>query len=109
MPTVDKERYWSEHFENWEQSGLSQRAYCQRHRISLATFTVWRRRLAESARKPCVDIVPIAMPRPPRPMVAGQLAPLTVVLDGGRYRIEVRDGAEADTLRVVLDVLETRG
>jgi hypothetical protein len=104
----ERKRYWTEHFARWERSGLSQRRYCEQQRLSLSTFTLWRRRLATAPTKPCVDIVPIPVAHAARAVLLGSPSPLTVLLDGGRYRIEVGDGVSAELLRVVLDALESR-
>lgn len=29
---------WVEHIQNWQKSGLTQRAYCQQHKINRSTF-----------------------------------------------------------------------
>lgn len=41
--------YWADHYRNWQSSGLSQRSYCQRERLSFASFDHWRRRAREAA------------------------------------------------------------
>ena len=104
----DKARYWSEHFDRWERSGLSQRSYCEQHRLSLSTFTLWRRRLASTPTRPYVDIVPVPVARTTRTSFGSSSPPLTVSVDGGRYRIEVCEGASLEMLRVVLDAMESR-
>ena len=103
MATDGKDRYWTGHFERWERSGLSQRVYCQLNRISLSTFTLWRRRLAT---RPCLEIVPVSVP-PVRPILFAPPA-LTLVVADGRYRLEVSGGVDPEALRVVLDAVEAR-
>ena len=48
-----RREWWSIHIEAWRRSGLSQRAYCRRHRLDQGTFARWLKVLAgeESARK----------------------------------------------------------
>jgi hypothetical protein len=37
--------YWQNHIEQWQQSGVSQRVYCQEHNLALNTFGNWKRKL----------------------------------------------------------------
>jgi len=101
----EKEDGWRRHCEQWGRSGLSQPVYCQKHSLALSTFQLWRRRLKGTAPTACLDIVPVPQPGPtnwdPQP-------PVVLVLDSGRYRIEVGNSAVAGTVRLVLDVLEGR-
>lgn len=41
----DKSSYWHEHFESWENSGLSQAEYCRRHNLKYCLFHYWKRKL----------------------------------------------------------------
>jgi len=36
---------WQEHIKSWEQSGLTQKTYCNEQGLKLATFGSWRKRL----------------------------------------------------------------
>ena len=44
-----KRVYWQTHIEAWQRSGLSQRAYCDGHRIYLRTFRRWLKMFEEDA------------------------------------------------------------
>lgn len=102
-PTAcNKVEFWHGHIKDWQSSGLSQRDYCRVHQVPLSTFTLWRRRLlAADAKRPSVEIVPV------REVSRLNVVPV-VVWVGGRYRVEIADGFRADTLREVLNALETR-
>lgn len=102
--TDQKERYWREHIACWERSGLTQREYCKQQRLAFSTFQLWRRRLAAANTQPPLDIVPVV--HAPRALLFPQAVAL--VIDGGRYRVEIGDGVRVETLRVVLEALETR-
>ena len=39
---------WSKIIQNWEQSGLSQKRYCQEKSINLSTFYYYKRRLPQN-------------------------------------------------------------
>lgn len=40
-----RREWWSIHIEAWQRSGVSQRAYCRRHRLDQGTFVRWLRLL----------------------------------------------------------------
>ncbi len=42
----DKFAFWSKQCSDWQSSGLSQRAFCQREELSYSCFDYWRRRVA---------------------------------------------------------------
>lgn len=44
---MKKSVYWGNHLRDWQESGLSQSEYCCREKISLTSFSNWRKRLAE--------------------------------------------------------------
>jgi hypothetical protein len=39
---INRQR-WYERIEDWKQSGLTQKAFCERHHLGLASFQRWRR------------------------------------------------------------------
>ena len=41
------EQYWSEHISSWQQSSLTQAAYCQKHQLIVHRFGYWKRKLCE--------------------------------------------------------------
>ena len=46
---TERARYWRRHVDRWERSGLSQAAYCRRHRLKAVAFGWWKRKLALEA------------------------------------------------------------
>jgi len=103
-----KRQYWRGHFAAWRRSGLSQREYCNNEGLSLSTFQLWRRHLADETTGTeagsCVDLV--ALPQttrsfPPAPS-------LRLAIGNGYYRLDIGDDVRVDTLRTVLDALESR-
>ena len=77
MTSSTKAAFWKKHFTDWPQSGLSQRAYCARHNLKLATFGYWRRRLATPTSK---KLIPVTVHRPAETMIT---------LTTGGLRLEV--------------------
>jgi hypothetical protein len=43
-----RREWWSIHIEAWQRSGLSQRRYCQMHRLTDTTFTRWLRAITDA-------------------------------------------------------------
>jgi len=53
--------YWRGQQQNWKQSGLSQRAYCERAGISWSSFDYWRRQVLAMPKK-SVKSKPVSAP-----------------------------------------------
>ena len=47
----DRARYWGRLVAAWENSGLSQAAFCRRRRLKAVTFSWWKRRLRGSEQR----------------------------------------------------------
>ena len=98
-----KERQWRRWIGEWQASGLSVRAFCQRRSLTVASFYAWRRvlrqRAAENAAFVPVQVVADAVPT--------ETSPLELVLTDGRT-VRVAPGFDAATLRQLLAVLEGR-
>jgi len=99
-----KERQWRRWIGEWQASGLSARAFCERRGLTAASFYAWRRvlerRAAEQPAFVPVQVVADATP-------AGQASALEVVIADGRV-VRVAPGFDAATLRQLLAVLEGR-
>jgi hypothetical protein len=97
-----KEWQWRRWIGAWRGSGLSVRAYCERHGLAEQRFYAWRRELdrrsVEAAR-----FVPVQVAVEADTPARG--SGLEVVLSGGRT-LRVAPGFDAATLRQVLAVLE---
>jgi transposase len=98
-----KEQLWRQRLREWHASGLTVRAFCERHGLAEPSFYAWRRllqqRQAEVAAFVPVHIVPDEAPPP-----AGAVE---VLLPGNRS-VRVSAGFDAATLRQVLAVLEDK-
>jgi transposase-like protein len=95
-----RERKWAELIRQQQQSGVSVSAFCRGRGFSDQTFYNWRKRL--SGREP----VRFALVTASETAVAGQ-APIELVLVSGD-RLRIAPGADAATLRTVLNVLRER-
>jgi hypothetical protein len=103
---VNRAEFWREHIERWSRSHRSQRLYCQANGLALSTFQWWRRVLSKPVKSESFEIVPVS--QFPTVSLAPESACLTLLLQDGRYRIEVGDGVRAEPLQLLLDVLESR-
>ncbi|WOG26811.1 IS66 family insertion sequence element accessory protein TnpA [Endozoicomonas sp. 8E] len=58
MTREQKQQYWKDHIEAWQNSGLSQAEYVRRNGLPIKTFGYHKRRL-QSAPKPQQTLVPV--------------------------------------------------
>jgi hypothetical protein len=98
-----KERQWQRWIGEWQASGLSVRAFCQRRGLTIASFYAWRRVLQQRAAEKAA-FVPVQVVAD---TVLTQTSALEVVLTDGRA-VRVAPGFDAATLRQLLAVLEER-
>ncbi len=61
-----KYAYWQQHFNRWQESALTQRAYCAREGLALSTFDRWRRLIRTGSVKPdaALTLVPVPVESP---------------------------------------------
>ena len=90
---------WLELVADYEHSGLTQRAFCEQHRLAVSTFTRWCRRVAcERAERPPA-FVAVTLTEETGAPSATHLSPtpLRVTLPGG----VIVEGLTADNVSVV--------
>jgi hypothetical protein len=58
---TDKAAFWQQHQQNWLDSGLSQKTYCQQHNLSYHVFMYWRVRQKYTANEETAlpSVVPV--------------------------------------------------
>src|SRR3954454_3118808 len=102
-----KEQHWRQLLERWQDSGLSVRVFCRRHRLAEPTFYAWRRTLAQLPSPDAAAAEPLTFvsldirhdtPSPPAPA-------LELVLGNGRL-LRIPQGFDPAALRALLAVLE---
>jgi transposase len=86
--------------DRYERSGLSQKAFCQRHGVALSTLQYWRRRARGTDQEPTPSFVEI-------PQVSGMARALSsegaVIIEvPGGVRFEVPTGTDAQWLSGLL-------
>lgn len=88
-----------------KRSGQSVAAFCRERHICAPYFFAWKKRLSQAQQQPFVAVQVVEAGEPPQPPAVGQ--PIELRLGGGRSLI-VEPGFDADHLRALLAVLETR-
>jgi hypothetical protein len=99
----ERERFWRKVVAGQAHSGVSIRAWCDRHGVSEPSFYFWRRELArrrEQRREASPQIVPVEV----APPVAGSRCDLEIELPG-RIVVRVGPACNPDLLRQALTVL----
>jgi hypothetical protein len=87
----------------WQESEMTQAAYCEHNDLNLKTFAYWRHRLKNGSR--AVKLVQIAAPQA-NPM-HNTFGSLKLIVDG-RFAIEVSDGFDPSTLARIVEVVQGR-
>ena len=96
---IDRQR-WSERIQNWKRSGLTQKAFCERHQLGLASFQRWRRIFmteAKPAESSAVSFLPVKLTLP-------KASSLTLLVDD--LRIEIPVGFDPVTLTQVVQAIQ---
>ena len=96
---------WRELVEGWQRSGLTQREYCERHGISVASLVRWRDILRRQRSDKQTDSGQALQLLPVQLVEAGNaVRTLTLVLNDG-LRIELPDDFNVSVLQRLLGVL----
>jgi hypothetical protein len=106
--------YWTRILAEWRHSGLTQAEFCRRRGLALHTFRDWCYRRLPGRLSSDRPASPGATPQflPVRLIATANEAPqhahrsIEILLEGGR-RVAVTPGFDADTLRRVVDALES--
>lgn len=95
MAQSQKQRFWQTHIRAWQDSGLSQVAYCQANQLSVSSFGYWRRRGRASASSPPA-VIPVV-----RESAVGGMQ----LRSPGGWQIVLPPSLGVDVLRAVLAAL----
>ena len=97
-----KHQIWQSHIERWQQSALSQAAYCREHGLKAHQFTYWKNRLAQTDAG--VTFVPLRFSQNlPVPVASSSFNLFTA----NGYRIEVVSGFDALTLKQLIRAVQS--
>lgn len=89
--------FWQQHLQGWNESGLTQVAYCARHGLRIKSFSRWRSKTREAAQSgnSLLTLVPISL-------AAQETGGAVQLHSPGGWRIELASGGApwlADFLR----------
>jgi hypothetical protein len=95
--------FWIQQVERWRASGLTQAAYCRRHRLLKGTLGYWAS-ILKKPKTPKTQLVEVG-----RTEGNGQAqrSPIELVVER-RYLLRLWPGMEPGHMRDVLSVLESR-
>lgn len=97
---INRQR-WYGRIEDWKQSGLSQKAFCERHHLGLASFQRWRRIFMTQGQ--AGELSPVSFL--PVHVTAPNACSLTLRINDN-LRIEIPAGFDPVTLKQVVQVLQ---
>jgi len=101
--SLDKTSQWQCHIEQWQSSSLTQPEYCRQHRLSLATFGYWRKKLKKHDSLDTGSVSPVTF----LPVnIASKPEPLKLQTKHG-LQIDLQAGFDRALLKEVLQVLAT--
>lgn len=98
-PSGHKE-FWRHHIQAWQDSGLSQRAYCNKNNLSEYRFSKWKSRLVNDSDAGRFVRVPLPthLPVPIKRGVLHVYAP-------NGFRVDINEDFDCDLLKKILAVL----
>jgi len=91
---MTKTDIWQQHISAWQESGLTQTAFCEQQHIKLHNLQYWRKRLSKRSEQPGVFV----------PVIVSRSAPVRLLL-GSQVAIELT----CESLPDVLVALRDRG
>ena len=92
MTVEQKRQHWQAHINRWQNTELTQNAYCLEHNLAKSSFSYWRKRLSDAATdQPSSKFIPLKM-------AVAELVTLSVA----GVRIELPTSALEQVLPVVL-------
>jgi transposase-like protein len=100
---VRRREDWQQLIAEYKESGLTVKAFCQKHSVSEALFYSWRKRVVSEDQPARFALVATNGVAPSVPVPR----PLQLVLAGGE-RLEIPSGTDEATLRTVLGLLRQR-
>jgi hypothetical protein len=101
---LEKRRFWKEHIDGWQLSGLSQSEYCRRNDLKFDRFVYWRRTFIRPTASKASSIIEIPISAGFTRAVSLGPSPLRLVV-GNHYRIEVERDFDPVALRQLIHTL----
>lgn len=101
----DKHQFWQLHINAWKQSGMSQADFCRRHGLDIKIFGYWKRKLVSKSED--VSFMPVSIKPSHTALMKSSVSSLKIVTCND-LSIEVSDGFNPATLRMLLDTIAQR-
>lgn len=104
----NKQQFWFQHIQQWQQSGLSQAEYARQQTLSIKSFGYYRRRYAQKTiDKAPASLLPVNVSndKPDDSSAQPSGSGITLTSPTG-FRIELAPGFNPQTLQAVLRTLE---
>lgn len=96
-----KLEFWKYHIDQCQQSGLSQRHYCQANNLALSTLGYWKRKLGRKPEVP-IQFYPLVLTDDSGANHTG----LVLHVKGDRFGIEIGSSFSSATLKKLITTLE---
>ncbi len=97
-----KLEFWKHHIEQCQQSGLSQRHYCQANNLALSTLAYWKRKISKEPEVP-IQFYPLVLPDDSG---TSPHAGLPLCVKEKRFGIEIAENFSSSTLQKLITTLE---
>ena len=106
---LTKTELWTKRIQDFHESGLSRKEWCQKHQIPPSTFSYWIRKQTKGQPKPEQSEEPVFAKLPSEQEVASDLSandvPVSIYLPGS-IRIEIGVGCPAELMASLIHTLK---
>jgi len=97
-----KRSYWKQHIDSWQQTGLTQVAYCRQHNLKHHQLVYWKKRFLKTEKD--VSFVSVKLEELLEMPSRQDQASLILVITN-QFKIEIRTGFDAQLLRQLIYAL----
>lgn len=97
-----KRASWKRQIENWQSSGMTQLAFCQKQDLKPHQFTYWKKRFVQT--ETGITFVPVKIHRQ-LPTSSAVAAPSIRLIVDKNLQIEIRQDFDPQLLRKVIDAI----
>lgn len=100
-----KQAFWNRHIETWQQSGLTQVDYCQKHDLNKHTFLYWKAKWNKS--EMTRPLLPVSILNEIHSTTSPVSSGISISISKG-LEVTLDVGFDSETLSRLIDVLERR-
>ena len=95
----ERSKYWNEHYNAFNEAGLTQREFCKQNNLKYWTFNQWKRRFDKSESDVTLQELPIKLSKK-----LNSNNPIEIILNDN-IRLSIPDGFSETTLKTLIDIL----